>query len=927
MFRASFFCLLTIYFCNNLGAQQCPFAGVYGSSVPDFGTVVVPTLEKDGFYIGGSTFDSLLILKVNLNGQVIWRRAVLHSTQQYNGLGSMILDAEGNLTLITGTPQTDDPIFMTRYDPLNNSVLWTKEINRQGQILLATISESVQEQEYIVGLNVADDTSDNRFILFKVDKLTGTITELVQWSNFSHTDYIQTIHYHNNFIYTVGTFSDNEIYTRRRHGIAKIDYQTGEIVWFKLGHLAGNLNQTANFLGDDLLIFNNSIYSLYDGNVIGEQRKIYIQKTNLNGGVTWVREYELPGRSTIAHSLIVSDNGLVIFGRNSEEESDFMLFKTDFNGELLWGTSIETPLKVNSTFDMFNVFDHLSSSLIELNNSLIFTKWGRLNIIDDDLVFGSTDLHGQVNTSCMKSQPIIMTVKEVLNSVFYNVDPDSTEIQWDFNNAETFVYNAYISARLECTFEKIENVNTSICEGEDFEGYTQSGIYSDTFDLSTGCDSIRILHLTVLDPLTDTISKNICHNETFEGYTISGTYIDTFTLTNGCDSIRVLHLSVFACAPVIYYDLNACRAYMEDASHMDYSEFTPAYPEFTCAQISAEHLTRITPQENKHSCTPGVNNTIAMCINTFPSCTFESENGSAIIIDFTVTSLEDSLFRLSEINFYEKAPVNYIWIDGPTGPNNYPTLYGIRVLKDNVEIFRKENVPTTANWTLQSFRFIDDPLFAVDGNANFRIELLPYCPVGNGATVSAWDIDEISIVSACAPISISSSVSGKVLTMSGAPVPAATVSLADNDLFEEGLTTITSFSGNFLFDTVMHGTVFLKAHKNDDVMNGVNVLDLILIQKHLLGINTFTSLHEYIAADVNHDNIVSATDLVELQKLLLGIYTVFPNNTSWRLGPQQDMTGIDISLFREFHTIKSLIQPAMVDFIGIKIGDVDNSRK
>ena len=64
--------------------------------------------------------------------------------------------------------------------------------------------------------------------------------------------------------------------------------------------------------------------------------------------------------------------------------------------------------------------------------------------------------------------------------------------------------------------------------------------------------------------------------------------------------------------------------------------------------------------------------------------------------------------------------------------------------------------------------------------------------------------------------------------------------------------------------------------------NGVSTLDLVRIQKHLLGIEALSSPYDLIAADANNSESVSAIDLVELRKLILGIYTELPANQSWR---------------------------------------------
>ncbi len=83
------------------------------------------------------------------------------------------------------------------------------------------------------------------------------------------------------------------------------------------------------------------------------------------------------------------------------------------------------------------------------------------------------------------------------------------------------------------------------CEGEAIEGYLGPGSYRDTFRLANGCDSIRILNLTVAaERIITQMEKRICEGSSFEGYNSKGSYIDLFKSSSGCDSIRVLDLYI-----------------------------------------------------------------------------------------------------------------------------------------------------------------------------------------------------------------------------------------------------------------------------------------------------------------------------------------------------------------------------------------------
>lgn len=90
----------------------------------------------------------------------------------------------------------------------------------------------------------------------------------------------------------------------------------------------------------------------------------------------------------------------------------------------------------------------------------------------------------------------------------------------------------------------VQHIYQSICAGDSYQGYTEAGDYADTVHFARSCDSVFVLHLSVLSATQSTIFKEVCAGESFEGYSAAGTYMDVFVAANGCDSIRTLILSV-----------------------------------------------------------------------------------------------------------------------------------------------------------------------------------------------------------------------------------------------------------------------------------------------------------------------------------------------------------------------------------------------
>lgn len=139
----------------------------------------------------------------------------------------------------------------------------------------------------------------------------------------------------------------------------------------------------------------------------------------------------------------------------------------------------------------------------------------------------------------------------------------------------------------------------------------------------------------------------------------------------------------------------------------------------------------------------------------------------------------------------------------------------------------------------------------------------------------------------------------------------------------------TNINGEFAFNNVASYQDYkLSVTSPDDYLNGVSTLDLIIIQRHILGMENLDSPYQLIASDVNNNQDISALDLIELRKLILGIYDVLPANDSWRY--------IDKSFhflddqnpwpFREDIDIYDVDKDRMGnDFIAVKIGDVNGS--
>ena len=173
----------------------------------------------------------------------------------------------------------------------------------------------------------------------------------------------------------------------------------------------------------------------------------------------------------------------------------------------------------------------------------------------------------------------------------------------------------------------------------------------------------------------------------------------------------------------------------------------------------------------------------------------------------------------------------------------------------------------------------------------------------------------------CPPSGSNVNIAGTVFTEERVPVENVSILLLNENNQRVG-EFVTSADGEYAFNNKPNTTGYrLTTNRNDVVINGVSTLDLLLIQRHIVGLRNLESPYKVIAADINNNGSVSAADLVQLRKLILGISDTYPNNESWRFIDARQ-TFDDINNPWPFAEIKDVL-PGQNDFIGVKIGDVD----
>ncbi|MEQ8702288.1 MAG: PKD domain-containing protein [Phaeodactylibacter sp.] len=170
---------------------------------------------------------------------------------------------------------------------------------------------------------------------------------------------------------------------------------------------------------------------------------------------------------------------------------------------------------------------------------------------------------------------------------------------------------------------------------------------------------------------------------------------------------------------------------------------------------------------------------------------------------------------------------------------------------------------------------------------------------------------------------------GVVEREDGLPVENVEVVATDDEGVE--FFTLTDALGEYCFPELEAGKEYVIAPQKDiNYRNGVNAGDLFRIQRHILLLDQLETPYQIIAANASLPNMINSGDLADIQRLILFLTDHFEDVDSWRF-VQSDHTFNNPNnpfetQFPEQRVLTNLSDDITdADFVGIKIGDVNNS--
>jgi YVTN family beta-propeller protein len=235
--------------------------------------------------------------------------------------------------------------------------------------------------------------------------------------------------------------------------------------------------------------------------------------------------------------------------------------------------------------------------------------------------------------------------------------------------------------------------------------------------------------------------------------------------------------------------------------------------------------------------------------------------------------------------------------------------------------------------------------FPLDANGNPVTNVIFTCDELGTQLVEIWSMDKAGNADFCetyvlvqdnnhnCPAVTGAKVAGKLATEASDGVESGGVEIvgSSNAVPSFNFATMTDNAGAYNFNAIpLASNSTLTPNKDDNPLNGVSTYDLVLISKHILGIEPLNSPYKMIAADANKSGSITTFDIVEIRKLILGIYSELPYNTSWRFVDKDFVFPNPANPFETQFSENKLIQnlnsdrPAE-DFVSVKVGDVNGT--
>ncbi len=463
------------------------------------------------------------------------------------------------------------------YSAINKNVVCVTET---GQILWSYHIETTANTTTNFNTTPAIDYFDNVYII--------SSNRLIKLNNQGQLIYDKTIDGCDKFgSLIIGV--DQNVYLSSNCGIFKIDTE-GQIIW--KNNAVQSIEQPVIDKSGNLIIADNNAKAIVCINDKGD--KIWSYST-----APWspISSPVLGSESTI--NIIASDYSFLTLSPEGQLLSKFSLrrdgesgsYYRNYTGACTINKFGEIIIPNEESNELWSVSSYLESGLGKSSWPKPFYNEGNSNrqgnVLKIEAEFETFKYNPsqEIRINCIKSSGINQAsvfCKKAGDSenswkIIQEVNADSASFVWkaidwfsEGDSIEFKIVDTENSGLIDFaekpvvlkTCEPIEITETvGICEGENYFGFDEEGIYIRELLNLVGCDSIVTTHLSILSP--DRIEEEvvICSGENYNGWDESGQYVRYLSNSNGCDSVVITRLTVI---PEIIVDENIYLCQGED---------------------------------------------------------------------------------------------------------------------------------------------------------------------------------------------------------------------------------------------------------------------------------------------------------------------------------------------------------------------------
>ena len=194
-------------------------------------------------------------------------------------------------------------------------------------------------------------------------------------------------------------------------------------------------------------------------------------------------------------------------------------------------------------------------------------------------------------------------------------------------------------------------------------------------------------------------------------------------------------------------------------------------------------------------------------------------------------------------------------------------------------------------------------------------------------TVTAADgLTQIYTVTVTIATPTTSTISGTIKYYDGVKVIPNVTVILENGVGVQIAITTTDANGAYQFTGVTNaGNYVVKTSKSDNT-KGVTSADQTKIGRHIVGLEIFDTIYKKIAGDVNNSGGLTSADQTKIGRFIVGLDNVLTSG-NWKFYSSDTtlttQNYLNTGLTRTYTnlTVDTLNQ----DFVGIKMGDVNNS--